>query len=217
MAKSIFARKIRALLPEFKLTDPLPFHGVAPLPERPHRYLSQIDPLDIYDAAKVQLQSSQSEVFIIVILSLFCGMRRGEIDKLTWDQVDLENRHIWIRTTPHFRPKARNSESRIDALPEVFEHLREYQSKSITPPFVLPGDNQSRVRCQPFFDAAVTWLRTQGITDRKPLHTLRKEAGSLVYQRTGSIDLAAEFLRNDPRTAREHYVGLKGRLEVVLS
>ena len=144
-------------------------------------------------------------------------MRRNEVDKLIWEQVDFQNRHIWIRTTPFFRPKARQSENRIDALPEVFEYLRAFETQSITPPFVLPGAGKGRLRCKPLFDEALAWLRQQRVQDPKALHSLRKEAGSLIFQATGSIDRAAEFLRNDPRTAREHYIGRKGRLEVVLS
>jgi len=135
---------------------------------------------------------------------------------LIWDQVDFRNRHIWIRTTPYFRPKARQSENRIDARPEVFEYLRAFQSLSITRPFVLSGAGKGPLRCKPLFDQALAWLRKQGIQDTKALHSLRKEAGSLIYQTTGSIDRAADFLRNDPRVAREHYIGRKERIEVVL-
>jgi len=88
---------------------------------------------------------------------------------------------------------------------------------SITPPFVLPGAGKGPLRCKPLFDQALAWLRKQGIQDTKALHSLRKEAGSLIFQATGSIDRAAEFLRNDPRVAREHYIGRKGRLEITLS
>ena len=72
------------------------------------------------------------------------------------------------------------------------------------------------MRCGSLFDQVIAWLRKQGVTDTKALHSPRKEAGSLVFEATGSVDRAADFLRNDPRIAREHYIGRKGRLEITL-
>ena len=46
--------------------------------------------------------------------------------------------------------------------------------------------------------------------------TLRKEAGSLLLEKGGSLLKVAEFLRNDMQSAREHYVGRKERIEVQL-
>jgi integrase len=215
-AKSIFSPKIVGRLKDLALPSPSPFHGVSAIPERPHRYISRINPTEVYAAAKQELQESQPAVFIVLVLCLMCGMRRNEIDKLIWDQVDFDNGHIWIRTTPYFKPKARNSNNRIDAIPEVFAHLQSFQPHSITPPFVLPGVGKGQLRCGPLFALAITWLRKHGVQDIKALHSLRKEAGSLVFEATGSVDRAADFLRNDPRTAREHYIGRKGRLEITL-
>lgn len=87
---------------------------------------------------------------------------------------------------------------------------------TIPPPFVLPGVGQGRLLCGRLFAQAIAWLRKYGVQDTKALHSLRKEAGSLVFEATGSVDRAADFLRNDPRTAREHYIGRKGRLEITL-
>jgi integrase len=215
-ARSMFSSKMVDLLKDLGLPSPSPFHGIKALPERPHRYISRINPTELYAAARRELQDSQPAVFIVIMLCLHCGMRRNEIDKLIWDQVDFENRHIWIRTTPHFRPKARNSNNQIDANPEVFAHLRAFQRLSITPPFVLPGTGPGLTRCEPLFDQAIEWLRKHGVTETKALHSLRKEAGSLVFHNTGSVDRAADFLRNHPSVAREHYIGRKDRLEVVL-
>ena len=142
-------------------------------------------------------------------------MRRSEIDMLIWEQVDIPRGHIWIRTTGHFIPKSRNSESRIDVPTIVIEALEEVKPLSRTPPFVLPGTTpQHPPRCKHVFSVLLKWLRKQGIHHVQALHVLRKEAGSLMFAQTGSIDQAAEFLRNNPRVAREHYIGRKGRLEL---
>jgi len=183
--------------------------------ERPHRYVSRVDVGALVKAARSELGRKRRAEFVVFVLSLFGGLRRGEIDRLIWDQIDFDQKHIWIRTTPYFRPKARNSESRVDCPDEVFGILRNFKHQGVTPPFVIPGaDPANSVRCRPTFQNLTRWLRKNGIQETKALHTLRKEAGSYIFHLTGSADKAAEFLRNDPRTAREYYLGRKDRLEV---
>src|SRR5437868_9407450 len=121
---------------------------------------------------------------------------------------------MWIRTTAYFLPKVRNSESRIDCPQSVFEVLRRFKRWTTTPPFVIPGaPPENKVRCRKTFQTLAAWLHGKGVAEVKALHTLRKEAGSHIFMLTGSTDKAADFLRNDPRTAREYYLGRKERLQ----
>jgi integrase len=217
-AGSMFSPKLAVHYADFLLPSPSPFREVRQLQEAPHRYVSKIDVERLVTEAREELAEDHPASYLVFVLSLFCGMRRAEIDRLTWDQIDFEGRHIWIRTTAFFRPKAKNSENRIDAPEEVFEVLRAFRSRSETLPFVLPGiDPKARPRCRPIFNHLLGWLRAHGVDHVQALHALRKEAGSLMFRKFGSIDLAAEFLRNDPRVAREHYIGRKGRLEMPIS
>lgn len=188
---------------------------VGKLEERPHRYVSRVEIGKLVKDAQKELANERKPEFVVFVLSLFSGLRRGEIDRLTWEQVDFEGGHIWIKTIPYFRPKARNSESRVDCPKEVFEVLSEFKQECGKGPFVPPGgDAKSQVRCRPLFRALTEWMQSKGIKEQKPLHTLRKEAGSSIFLLTGSADRDAEFLRNDPKTARVYYLGRKGRLEV---
>jgi len=194
-----------------------PFKETGQLQEPPHRYVSNIDVGKLLASAGNELKEKHPASYVAFVLSLHCGMRRGEIDYLTWEQIDFDNHHIWIRTTEFFSPKAKNSESRIDAPERVFEILKDFRKHSVTPPYVLPGTNPKfPPRCKMVFRILLAWLRQNGVKQVQALHTLRKEAGSLMFSQTGSIDKAAEFLRNDPRVAREHYIGRKGRLELNL-
>jgi len=207
--------RLRPLYTDFALPDPSPFKLVGQLEERPHRYISSINIGALVKAARRELAKKMPAEFVVFVLSVFGGLRRKEIDRLIWDQIDFKNEHIWVRTTPYYRPKARNSESRVDCPHEVFEILRKFKRHSITPPFVIPGAGpENKVRCRPTFQNLYRWLRKKGIKEIKALHVLRKEAGSHIFALTGSTDQAAEFLRNDPRTAREYYLGRKDRLEV---
>jgi integrase len=214
-AASIFSKKLLKHYSGFILPNPSPFEDIKQLPESPHRYVSVIDAGELLSKAQKELRLQHPGSYVAFLLSLCCGMRRAEIDRLTWEQIDDSKGHIWIRTTDHFAPKAKNSENRIDAPEMVFSALKEFSPLSITPPFVLPGgDPVYPPRCKHVFRTLLTWLRRNGVNHVQALHALRKEAGSLMFAQTGSIDQAAEFLRNDPRVAREHYIGRKGRLEL---
>jgi integrase len=214
-AGSIFSTKLLKHYPDFVIPASNPFRETGQLAEPPHRYVSKIDPAALIEKAEDELRKDYPGSHLAFVLSLYCGMRRAEIDRLTWEQIDLEGGHIWIRTTEVFRPKAKNSESRIDAPASVLQLLREFRPHSLTPPYVLPGTSPLYPpRCSRIFRHLLAWLRANGVEHVQALHALRKEAGSLMYSQTGSIDQAAEFLRNDPRVAREHYIGRKGRLEL---
>ena len=52
-----------------------------------------------------------------------------------------------------------------------------------------------KYRCDQVFERAIKWLRAHGVDTQKPLHTLRKEAGSLVATEA-DIQAAKQFLRH---------------------
>lgn len=219
-ARGVFSKKLLPLYDGLQLPDQIPFRGIAPLPEPSHRYHSKIDAVRLIELAKAELYHSDKDAWLAFILCIGAGLRRAELDKLEWEQVCLSERRVHIRTTEFFRPKAKNSEAYVDFSEAVAAYLKEYQAigENGKRRFVLPGlEVGDKIRCLKVFSSLMTWLRAQGVPGRTPLHTLRKEAGSLIFQKAGSIDRAAEFLRNDPRVAREHYVGRKERIELEIS
>lgn len=67
-------------------------------------------------------------------------------------------------------------------------------------------------RCEPTFEDVNEWLRKHGVNGGKPLHTLRKEYGSLLTRSYG-IHAASRALRHaDLRTTSEHYSDLTARV-----
>jgi integrase len=75
-----------------------------------------------------------------------------------------------------------------------------------------------RYRCQNVFDRLIRWLRDgYGVEGRNPLHTLRKEAGSLIATKAG-IFAASRFLRHaDIQMTAMHYADHKERVVVDMS
>jgi integrase len=71
-----------------------------------------------------------------------------------------------------------------------------------------------RYRCERVFYRLTQWLRRNGVEGTKPLHTLRKEAGSIVATKAG-IHAASRFLRHaDIQITSMHYADYKERVTV---
>lgn len=212
-ARGVFSKKLLIHYTDLELPNPLPFTETAPLPEPSHRYQSKITVTHLMETAIETLYPTNKNAWVAFLLVFGAGMRREEVDKLAWNEIQFDLARIAIVTTEFFRPKAKNSEAYIDLDEMVLRYLKEYKESIEPRHFVLPGRAVSgKIRCRKVFAELMKWLRANGVDERTPLHTLRKEAGSLIYQETGSIDIAADFLRNDPRVAREHYVGRKEKI-----
>jgi hypothetical protein len=69
--------------------------------------------------------------------------------------------------------------------------------------FVIEGDNWSPIgdatfdhyRAQGVFERLIGWLKSHGVTARKPIHELRKEFGSMVNRKHG-LSAAKDLLRH---------------------
>ena len=84
-------------------------------------------------------------------------------------------------------------------------------------PFVIeapglpkPQARYVHYRCQAHFERLAAWLRTQGVSAHKPLHTLRKEFGSLICDEDG-IYAASRALRHSSIGVTDAYCTDKRR------
>lgn len=246
-AKSIFAIRMLPFYQQFVIQDPLPLRQIRPIREPSRRYVSKVEVSDIIKQAHDKFWNTDSEKsaltardknqkdgrrrkssedlkrdekakFIILLLTISCGLRPKEVSRLTWDQVDFDRKQICVSVTSYDTPKARSSEAPVDASDDVLQFLFEYKTKHGIQPFVIPCGTSSGSkpvkRAQGLFRALNRWLRDEGIDSFTPLYVFRKEAGSIIFEQTESYDMAADFLRNDPRIAREHYIARKKRLQI---
>ena len=186
-----------------------PFEGVAFEPRRSMRYQSSFDVEELIRSAQTELKQEQFKIFL---LAMMAGLRRNEIDKLEWQAFDWDNGLISIRATSHFSPKTEDSTGEVEVDSEVMELFRGYYAKR-TGDFVIeseiaprPQGTYAHYRCQKDFDTLATWLRAHSVTDRRPLHTLRKEYGSQVCAKHG-IYAASHALRHaDIAITSQHYL-----------
>lgn len=215
-ARALFSEKARKFAcVEYALPEPIPFAGVQ-LPKKGNTtYQSKIDAATLIENARRELVG---EPFKIFTLALLCGLRKREIDLLTWDQVDLEKGVIRIERTAHFTPKSEDSAGAVDLDPELQAFLHGWRAQA-SGEFVIestrpPRHEASRVnyRCTPHFDSLYTWLRGQGITARKPLHELRKELGALLASEQGIYAAQAVLRHAQISTTAAYYTDKKRRI-----
>ena len=206
-AKSLISKKIRRFIEqEMILPSPLFFEGLSAEAEPSLRYRSKIDAEAILKAAQSELAESDPEAFKLLLLTLVCGLRRSEADTVLWRQFNFEKGLLIIEDTEHKRLKSKDSAGDIDLEPElcaVFQRLKG-ETKSA---FVLESPKGIRIkkesdsrksrgyRCNETHHRVLLWLRNHGVTGMRPMHTLRKEIGSVIASRDG-IWKASRYLRH---------------------
>lgn len=226
-SKALFTPNIRKHL-TLRLPSPLPFEGVT-LPEAgKSRYKSEINPAVILTAAKRELADGiggegkpvkpRAELFKILLLALGAGLRRDEIDKLQWKQIQWERNAIRVETTEHGSTKSAESEADVDVDPDLLEILKAYMPKPGTgSPFVIASNVQPRpksvrnhhYRCARAFKELIMWLRTKGVTARNALHSMRKEFGSQICAQAGIYAASVALRHSSINLTREYYLDKK--------
>lgn len=217
---SLFSPKIRSLIKTLTLPSPLPFDGVTLPKVEKARYQSKFSAEMLYTKAKQDLWDSkpadavEREVYVALVLGLFSGLRRGEIDKLTWAQFDVDAGGVNVEATEHGEVKSSHSASFVKLADSVVELLKE-KRKAARSAFVLessaavtaPSESRTyRYRCDCIFKRLNAWLRANGLKgEQKPLHTLRKEFGSHINEKFG-LSAAADALRHgNVNLTRDYY------------
>ena len=223
-AKSLFSPKVLKFLPALDLPVQ-PFADVQFFERSSMRYDSKVDASELIEAARAELEAvpENLEQWKVFVLLLFAGLRRNEVDKLRWDAVDFMAGVLRIEDHEDFQAKCESSKGSVELDAEVVAMLRRWRANDPRGVFVLQSSLKVRssarfsfYRCERSFKALSVWLRSKGITARKALHELRKEAGSVVAHRHG-IYAASRFLRHaDITITSQHYLDKKERVTLGL-
>lgn len=220
--KALFAKGVLQHL-SLRLPTTLPFDGIKAGGTGNHRYKSEINAGILLQQAIRDVRPTEPEVFKILLLALGAGLRRDEIDTLTWKQIDWRRHIIRIETNEHTAAKNDGSEAPVDVDPELLRLLRDdfesSQSEFVIASAVKPRPHITTYhpyRCNRLEKKAIAWLREKGVTAQKPLHSLRKEFGSLICAQAG-IFAANEALRHkNISLTRDYYVDKKHPIRLAL-
>lgn len=202
--RSLFKQEVLKELADVGVDVPsMPFHevGMVVKGRSGFAYVSNVQPEALLNAAIADLAKAHPELFKIFVLALLLGLRRGEIDQLRWDMINWERKHIALAPHEFLHLKTHTSIAAVPVEPELLELLRKYK-ESATGQYVVESTSTPRkaklykhYRCESQFEALCVWLRSNGVKADKPLHTLRKECGSLVNEKYGLV-AAKNMLRH---------------------
>ncbi len=222
-ARSLFVPDVTSALKV--ALPPNPFAGVKLKDPGPQRYRSEVSAEWLLTAAEGELRDSRPQLYLALVLCLWGGLRRKEADLLTWPQINFDAGLLTICRTAHFEPKTEESQRQVDLAPQALDVLRSFlpgptEEKKAKSEFVLDGTDPNPAATYDFYRCDCTWrdlnlwLRAKGVHQRKAIHSLRKESGSLIASEFG-IEAARQHLgHRDISTTSSHYVAKRKRIEV---
>jgi integrase len=225
-ARALFNKKLLKKLAKQGLVmpTPLPFDGFELEPQGSTKYDSKIDASKMLNKAKTELKTTEPEVWKVILLALGAGLRRSEIDSLCWGQVDFELFEVHVVNHAFFQAKTLDSEGKVFVDPALIAELKNFRNEDVTKPVVnteIPFRQKTSsaqfYRCQQTFEKVTAWLRANGVAGERPLHTLRKEFGSIICA-SGDIHTASRQLRHSNlATTAAFYVDNRRRVTVPIS
>lgn len=216
-AKSLLGKKLLPFIKQkIELPATLPFEGITMEKAPSQRYSSKVDALALLARAKEELAEKDPEGYKVLILALVCGLRRSEIDHLLWRAFDFSSRVLRIEASEYHELKSEDSSGEIDLDEDTTALFKAYRQKAPKDLFVIHSNNPPRnqtksrcYRCNDTFARVNEWLRLQGVQNKKPLHTMRKEIGSIIASEEG-IFAASRYLRHsDIRITNSIYADKK--------
>jgi hypothetical protein len=174
--------------------------------------------------------------FIVFSLGFGAGLRKSEIDGLEWRHIRFTHDHSEAKSAPrivagaiHVEPtefrdvKTKESEAEVEIDAQLAADLHAFKAHAKVA-FVIPSDRKVKAgsdlqqyRAEGVYDCLYKWLRKKGVTDRKPLHTLRKEFGSLINARFGLYATMTALRHSNIETTSSYYTDNKQRIALPLS
>jgi hypothetical protein len=131
-AKALFAPKTVKHL-TLPLPSPLPFTGISFEARQSMLYSSRFNASKLIQAAQQELAQDDPAAFLVVLLGLCVGLRKGEIDLLQWKAVNFEKSQIRIEPTEYFEVKTQHSIGDVPVDPEILEILRGFKARANSP------------------------------------------------------------------------------------
>ena len=220
-ARALFSSKWINKL-DLKLPNPLPFVGVRVERFRPPRYHSTIDSVTLLADARKELAEMDSPAYLAVLLALCAGLRKSEIDGLEWKHINFMKNTIMVEPTEFRRVKTEESVAEVQIDPALGAELKRFLTVNASQ-FVLESDLAPKpdktyqfYRAEPVFERVYKWLRQKGIKSRSPLHTLRKEFGSVINHHFGLYAAMTALRHSNIGTTSNYYTDNKRSIAMPL-
>jgi integrase len=217
-ARSLFSEKkilkfVRSEIPN--LPEVLPFHEVTIDRAKIKRFSVQVGWDELWPAALSEL-ASEPEVMKGFCLAAWGGLRRREMDALTWDNLDTKRGVLKVAVNEHYAGKTDDSRREIPLPQEITDYLSQRKNfeKAKDGDFLIKGNHSVSqrtrgYRCKKVWSRLIAWLREQGLNDPRPIHYLRKLVGDTLANQKG-IYATSNFLRHSSvQVTQAYYVSGK--------
>lgn len=217
-ARSLFSEKkiLRFVRTELtNLPEVMPFAEVEIEKAKIKRFRVEVGWDELWPAALGEL-AREPEVIKAFCLAAWGGLRRREIDALTWGNLDVKRSILKVAVNEHYAGKSDESEREIPLPKEVMDFFAQRQKleKGRAGDFVIKGSHsvseRSRVyRCKAVWSRLIAWLHEQGITDRRPVHYLRKQIGDTLTNQKGIYACSSYLGHSSVKVTQEYYTSGK--------
>lgn len=167
------------------------------------RFLSDDECRRLLDACRA---SSLPRLYVLVLMALTTGARKGELVGLTWADVDLERAEACVGRT-------KNGDARVLPLvPAVVGELAKFKAGASTPVFHSPRSAEREFRFEPKFHEALRAAGIKGVT----FHTLRHSAASALARNGATLLEIADVLGHRQLQMTKRYSHLTTRHKAAL-
>ena len=213
-AKGLYSRDLKITLENV----PKVFEGVRVKVGNPKRYVSTVNPGQLLRDAKAELAEKDPEALKVILLALGAGLRKAEIDSLQWQQVDSAKNVIRVMSSETFETKTAGSQAEVFVDAGLIAELEAFRPKA-TGLFVLESARPAKMgkavqyyRANQTFERITAWLRSKGVLANKPIHTLRKEFGSLICQSADIYTASRQLRHSTIATTSAYYLDARKRV-----
>ena len=171
-----------------------PVRKIPSLPEnnKRTRFLSEAERTSLFKACRA---SHWDKLYLIVLLAITTGARKGEITKLSWNDIDFDRRTAYVATTKNGQPKV------LPLTDSVIKELQLFDSKDSSLIFA------SRIKCEVAYCFTKPWKKALEDADIKDFrfHDLRHSCASYLAQSGASLLEIADVLGHKQISVTKRY------------
>lgn len=171
---------------------------------RTRKYLTAFELTKLLTTLK---QPRWQRLEIVIMLALYAGLRQQEIIWLAWEDVDLADGWLHVRSKPGWSPKSASSERSIPIAHRLAEFLAD--SPRISRRWVAPGSPRGDRWCPRHLGREARLLfQAAGVDDGGPhtLHRLRGTFATTVLRGGGDLESLREVLGHSELSVTAGYL-----------
>jgi integrase len=178
----------------------LPENPVSKIPSLPEnnertRFLSEAERTSLFKACRA---SHWDKLYLIVLLAITTGARKGELTKLRWNDIDFDRRTAYVATTKNGQPKV------LPLTDSVIKELQLFDTKDSSLIFA------SKIKEEVAYCFTKPWKKVLEDADIKDFrfHDLRHSCASYLAQSGASLLEIADVLGHKQISVTKRYAHL---------